>query len=120
MRISDWSSDVCSSDLHHHGAARRRRIDDDGFLVAAAAGGQHQRHRQHGKHDRDFRPGSDRHDVTSSFWQITASATEIAEMARGRTRGRVKVMIGRGSGRERVWQYVELRVVPVTIKKKNK
>src|SRR3546814_3176514 len=26
MRISDWSSDVCSSDLHHMRARRRRRI----------------------------------------------------------------------------------------------
>src|SRR3546814_19779366 len=26
MRISDWSSDVCSSDLHGEGAARPRRI----------------------------------------------------------------------------------------------
>src|SRR3546814_7330107 len=26
MRISDWSSDVCSSDLHHP-AARRREVD---------------------------------------------------------------------------------------------
>src|SRR3546814_10325460 len=25
MRISDWSSDVCSSDLHHHPAAGARR-----------------------------------------------------------------------------------------------
>src|SRR3546814_5865797 len=110
MRISDWSSDVCSSDLHHHGAARRRRIDDDGFLVAAAAGGQHQRHRQHGKHDRDFRPGSDRHDVTSSFWQITASAPEMAAMARGRKRCRVYVMaVGVKSQPAKIFAYAITR-----------
>src|SRR3546814_1453521 len=27
MRISDWSSDVCSSDLDRQGAQRRHRID---------------------------------------------------------------------------------------------
>src|SRR3546814_13902288 len=39
MRISDWSSDVCSSDLHADGAARGR----------TRTGGEHQRQRpRHG------------------------------------------------------------------------
>src|SRR3546814_9366869 len=29
MRISDWSSDVCSSDLHHHGGKKVDGSDDD-------------------------------------------------------------------------------------------
>src|SRR3546814_4054614 len=53
MRISDWSSDVCSSDLAGGdplpfrggagravaGADRRRRVVDGGFAFGAAAGG---------------------------------------------------------------------------------
>src|SRR3546814_3606281 len=35
MRISDWSSDVCSSDLAYEGAAR---MDVPGELAAALAG----------------------------------------------------------------------------------
>src|SRR3546814_3681328 len=40
MRISDWSSDVCSSDLHAVDAAAARVGDDDdrGALLARAAG----------------------------------------------------------------------------------
>src|SRR3546814_14921524 len=30
MRISDWSSDVCSSDLEYLGGARANKIGDDG------------------------------------------------------------------------------------------
>src|SRR3546814_14179866 len=33
MRISDWSSDVCSSDLDHHIAQARARRDGDRHLV---------------------------------------------------------------------------------------
>src|SRR3546814_2498363 len=48
MRISDWSSDVCSSDLHAKGHARRRGL----LAVASAelhldlAGGVVHEHRQ--------------------------------------------------------------------------
>src|SRR3546814_4141455 len=34
MRISDWSSDVCSSDLHHLGPGERRLGIDDPALLA--------------------------------------------------------------------------------------
>src|SRR3546814_4475754 len=39
MRISDWSSDVCSSDLRGHRLARLGRLDqraNDGRLIAGA------------------------------------------------------------------------------------
>src|SRR3546814_2713420 len=41
MRISDWSSDVCSSDLHHHAAfagALRRQVLERDFDAAGALG----------------------------------------------------------------------------------
>src|SRR3546814_20978298 len=37
MRISDWSSDVCSSDLAQH------RLDDDGGKLVAVLGGERRR-----------------------------------------------------------------------------
>src|SRR3546814_8770701 len=37
MRISDWSSDVCSSDLARGAAERRLRVIGDSFQVGAAA-----------------------------------------------------------------------------------
>src|SRR3546814_3011246 len=40
MRISDWSSDVCSSDLHVHVRCLERALDD-----AAEAGRAGRRHR---------------------------------------------------------------------------
>src|SRR3546814_20908262 len=35
MRISDWSSDVCSSDLtgHHHQPGRKHQQEDDGEMA---------------------------------------------------------------------------------------
>src|SRR3546814_6551838 len=36
MRISDWSSDVCSSDLEYLGAAARRIIDQAGNAIDRA------------------------------------------------------------------------------------
>src|SRR3546814_12407845 len=51
MRISDWSSDVCSSDLFHRGDARQRAVGEVGLhlrlaqarLVAGYAGGAAER-----------------------------------------------------------------------------
>src|SRR3546814_8320153 len=49
MRISDWSSDVCSSDLHHPGFAERLhdRLDQPalGTLQHHVAAGDADRHR---------------------------------------------------------------------------
>src|SRR3546814_5508962 len=56
MRISDWSSDVCSSDLvdrgrehiglqHHPGAAARRRVVDGAMLVGREVANLHRRAR---------------------------------------------------------------------------
>src|SRR3546814_21075053 len=98
MRISDWSSDVCSSDLEP--LARHIRTDiglilvvggEDLDLALAGLGvilGGHLR-RQH-----------------------RAGALEIGIDAR--------LKIGRASCRERVCQYVSISVVAVSLKKKEK
>src|SRR3546814_8720547 len=57
MRISDWSSDVCSSDLHRQG---HRRHDGDRELAIDDAGrpaekSHRQEHRRQHQRDRDQR-----------------------------------------------------------------
>src|SRR3546814_17723576 len=97
MRISDWSSDVCSSDL---GRTRPAAVRGWAGAVAGAA-------------VRDA--------VVPHAGGIRAALrhrarTRPRSRARGRRglprRGRRE--IGRASGRERVCQYVEISVVAVT------
>src|SRR3546814_19426090 len=101
MRISDWSSDVCSSDLvnatrtpfytcfiwirkpSRSGATRRKRIRDEQCC-----------------------PHQIRRDVTAP--RIN---TVILDIHR-------QLKIGRASCRERVCQYVSISVVAVSLKKK--
>src|SRR3546814_13760258 len=40
MRISDWSSDVCSSDLVYLRRCRPRQVDADGPVLRRSAGGE--------------------------------------------------------------------------------
>src|SRR3546814_8080020 len=88
MRISDWSSDVCSSDLIAH---RGERIDRGGNLRAAV---------EH----------VDIALVAKAFGQqhvIGRAALRMRPAKRGARRGRQQVgKIGRASGREGVCQYV--------------
>src|SRR3546814_18615765 len=114
MRISDWSSDVCSSDLLAQVAAGKAAVhlaDDvgrrDGGDARAraqpAAGGDRQLPQRFAAPGRPGRrPGPGR--------------TRAAGRAHpGRTRPN-----GRASGRERVCQYVESSVVASSVKKKKK
>src|SRR3546814_16088932 len=93
MRISDWSSDVCSSDLpgatDHHGLLRARGPQAaQHFAVVAVL----------------------EHDAAVAMPQRQA-------IQRGH---HLPDQIGRASCRERVCQYVEISVVAVTLKKKKK
>src|SRR3546814_17447410 len=93
MRISDWSSDVCSSDLYtfeHYEIASNR------ILMATPTTGCGARTRP----CTATRPT----DATASTWP-EASATP-------------RLQIGRASCRERVCQYGQLTVVAVSIKNK--
>src|SRR3546814_14583662 len=91
MRISDWSSDVCSSDLlrdaHHHGAGyppgQRAR-------TACAVSGAARRHAS----------------------ARCAGSDGVSVLFTGQE-------IGRASCRERVYQYVLISVVAVSLKKQN-
>src|SRR3546814_12373525 len=105
MRISDWSSDVCSSDLLVHqgdvegGVGQRQLIEvalahlpvpDAGPLQIGAGDGKH----------------------------LTRQVD--ADQAIGTVRDDREHEIGRASCRERVCQYVSIPVVAVSLKKKKK
>src|SRR3546814_9289065 len=81
MRISDWSSDVCSSDLHHVDMAFRRQ--EAGALLAAGIGAVEHRQMHVAQAGRAFQ----RHGP---------AAMEVGGGDQ----------IGRASWRERVCQYV--------------
>src|SRR3546814_13090758 len=100
MRISDWSSDVCSSDLVDADVAQPAQFMATGgqFHEAVPVGQLHAVHRVGGVGvfgDDVVQPGA----------------------AQGQAGGEE---IGRASGRERVCQYVEISVVAVSLKKKIK
>src|SRR3546814_17992941 len=105
MRISDWSSDVCSSDLRvaagrspgHAGEHRRRRV------------------RPRSVDDRLRRPGRFGADLPAHGWRLTLDVNVDPK-------GRVHVdqcpqEIGSTSWRARVGQYVYIPVVAGPLKK---
>src|SRR3546814_11308214 len=99
MRISDWSADVCSSDLNvvvelwdHHDPLDSARND----ALAAIAN----------------RVGVEVV-ATNNVHYATPAERRLATALAA-----VRAQIGRASCRERVWQYVSVYVVVVTLKKK--
>src|SRR3546814_15752548 len=98
MRISDWSSDVCSSDLHAVDQAdadeeqeRRSEVDDDVVHAGSDAGN----------------PRAMQGQAVGCRQQDLEEDEQVEQVAE----------IGRASCRERVCQYVWVGVVAVSIKK---
>src|SRR3546814_13698619 len=110
MRISDWSSDVCSSDLKfndtinggngtwHVGGTDNNWTNAAGSINAAYADGTFA----------IFAGTGGTVTVDNGSGAVTASGMQFASE------------IGRASGRERGCQYVEISVVAGTFKKKTK
>src|SRR3546814_17387097 len=93
MRISDWSSDVCSSDLD----------PDDRARVAGRGGGE---------------AGLDHIDLQRGERPCHAQLGVLAHREAGRLLAVAQAGdIGRASCRERVRQYVSIWVVTVPLKK---
>src|SRR3546814_11451185 len=92
MRISDWSSDVCSSDLS--GCTISDPPPDRTGDVAVVING-----------------------LNKHFGGAPALQDLSAQIRYGRLTGLVGPAIGRASCRERVWQYVSISVVAGSLKK---
>src|SRR3546814_15089444 len=101
MRISDWSSDVCSSDL-------LVRQHEDGRVVGHLCylRQDDERWQQHPGH-RSHRPNHAHHVLVQ---QLRVLCPPVVLVRDGK--------IGRASCRERVCQYVSISVVAVSLKKK--
>src|SRR3546814_17591848 len=136
MRISDWSSDVCSSDLAHLATARLQRHEArrDGGEIRRLQANQSREDPVTGGPARDapiqrqyrgaHRSSSDRepartiHSASARVLKarissVSKSSTEMNSNKPSRTR-----QTGRASCRARVCQYVENSVVADSIKKK--
>src|SRR3546814_18913802 len=106
MRISDWSSDVCSSDL----AAKRWPQQVRAFLLNAVK--------------RRLPEGYDMSHFTPRYmpWDERLCAVPDADLFKAISDGKASVVtdhkIGRASCRERGCQYVYISVVSVYLKKK--
>src|SRR3546814_15620510 len=110
MRISDWSSDVCSSDLRCAGRAVRRKFLDrlaEGGGAAFGIGGYAFRRVWIGKARKADFPADAQGLVQ---WQVGRKLVQPPRPAYGRAAvgvdGLRDLAIGRASCRERVCQYV--------------
>src|SRR3546814_16765403 len=106
MRISDWSSDVCSSDLHE------TVVDPPPDAEAAVGEGQRRADPDRRRVDRgDIRQIGTEGRVADRRVEPVARIAGIAERPRA-------AEIGRAACRERGWQYGENSGVAVSVKKK--
>src|SRR3546814_11984065 len=119
MRISDWSSDVCSSDLPAFGTDRatavgvgcahvippeaKRRSRDRGLALLVLEGAEKLLDRTGSRRRRRVRLVAV---VVAHPLHLVLHVSLIAAF-----RPEVEHEIGRASCRERVWQYVSLSVV---------
>src|SRR3546814_14729305 len=101
MRISDWSSDVCSSDLEDLPAPKF--VNDDPRHLAGVDDGLCDRDRECDNFVESLAVENPEPVRSSDFNEMFATGLEI----------------GRASCRERVCQYVEISVVAGSLKKKS-
>src|SRR3546814_15371504 len=111
MRISDWSSDVCSSDLQGNGRSSGTDLafDPQGIPAQPAAWRQgHQASQQPRRRSATTAEGFD------ALGPVNAMDTAVmpSDLRPGKARRRNLVVpkMGRGTGRERVCRYVETQV----------
>src|SRR3546814_18796881 len=122
MRISDWSSDVCSSDLPQpHHAASAFRSSEPSVKAPRRSRTCPVRPRSETEPGRRVVAKGDWFSALRMGWsapnrQVPLPHTPIAALDREQSRG----AIGRASCRERVCKYVENPVVAVSLKKKKK
>src|SRR3546814_20903427 len=109
MRISDWSSDVCSSDLTAGRANVSRAVSD---LVRA---GMLHRHYQGYRVDH-YNRGA-RRQAVYTLSRVARELLQTATVGRSTSGTPGEDKIGRATCRERVCQYVMISVVAVLLQK---
>src|SRR3546814_20630966 len=114
MRISDWSSDVCSSDLKKKSEHKDRQVAETGIVVV----GRDAQGRGYVLEDLSFQGSPEEWGrqavIAFDEWEadmIVYEANQGGEMV-------AAVQTGRASCRERGCQYVEISVGAVSLKKK--
>src|SRR3546814_14652117 len=114
MRISDWSSDVCSSDLGEvraraEGFAREQWNRGERIVEKAAEAAKVEAERQ----------GLTPEGMAKKAGKVVDAGKQAGEQA-GKSEPGGQDGIGRAHWRERVCQTVEVSVVTLTLKKKPK
>src|SRR3546814_16753735 len=109
MRISDWSSDVCSSDLFRVRLTHSLEVAQIGRTTARTLG-----------LNEDLTEALClAHDIGHPhFGHAGEDAQEAAHDAHGGFDHNAHTQLGSASGRERVCQYVSISVVAVSLKNK--
>src|SRR3546814_1874758 len=98
MRISDWSSDVCSSDLTGDARRCRDQIFDGAELVSRQCRGA-RRHLQFRDQARAV-PGQAQQGVVDAGRNRLCDHLEISELRAQRRRQRRRILFGRGRSEE--------------------
>src|SRR3546814_16711811 len=110
MRISDWSSDVCSSDLLAAQVANHRQDGVAGTIQVGRLGAAHDQVHTVAARRAVIGIGAD--------VGLREAVLDLAERPGEDTLDQPRTEIGRASCRERVWQFGLITVVAVTLKKK--
>src|SRR3546814_13263195 len=119
MRISDWSSDVCSSDLFESRVAGVTRAEPMTVFREHRLIDRREDHSRRLPNDTIIR----RRDAQWAHFTIALGDIDPPHWTRAVTAFRHaldQTEIGRASCRERVCQYVKISVVAVSLKKKKK
>src|SRR3546814_17175796 len=118
MRISDWSSDVCSSDLAHHGGSTGEIQHLRVGRGRARQAHDPTRRRPHAARDDRTRTDGGEHGRAPP--RRGPPGDRVRSVQRGQRGGvaRSARKIGRASWRDRVWQYGWIRGDAVSEKKK--
>src|SRR3546814_14277657 len=107
MRISDWSSDVCSSDLRGEHVERNRHRALDAFDMAIARVGRTRRDTQGGAQRGLLVRAQELIDELAEIDQTRrAWINEVVEVLVEPGQRHIALEIGRASCRERVCKYV--------------
>src|SRR3546814_18094683 len=123
MRISDWSSDVCSSDLPFDEMAENGKLggnlgaaDDRGDRPLRIAEGSGKRF-QLGLHVATGGGGQQSRDRLGRGMGAMGGREGVVDVDIAEPGERRREAIGRASCRERVWQYVSISWVAGSLKK---